>query len=247
MDNLEYMEAYFSGDLSSESKSDFEKRIISDPGFAEEVAYYISLKKAAASLLQEERERFKPAYEKYKLKRPKEIIRAKVMIRRIWPWVTAAAILTGVIFGWKIWLGQTSPGSLADKYIATHFQTLSVTMGNRQDSLQAGFQLYNQGRQKEAQEHFEMMSRNDTSSFEAKKYAGIISLRLGNFEKAIHYFTLLEKHTELYANPGKFYHAIALLKRKSPGDKEEARALLEQVIDHDLEGKKEAESWLQHW
>ncbi len=247
MDNLEYMEAYFNGDLSSESKSEFEKKIISDPGFAEEVAFYLTLKKAAASVITEERERFKPIYEQYKEEIPKETTRKSIIIRKLWPWIAAAAILAGVIFGWNVWFGQASPGRLADKYVQTHFQTLSVTMSNAQDSLQTGLQLFNQGRQKEALEHFEMMALNDTSSFEAKKYAGIISLRLGQFEKAINYFSLLESHTELYANPGKFYHAIALLKRNSPGDDKEARVLLEQVVDQDLEGKKEAESWLQKW
>ena len=42
MDNLELIEAYFNNELAQERKSEFDRRIISDPAFAEEVAFYLS-------------------------------------------------------------------------------------------------------------------------------------------------------------------------------------------------------------
>ena len=53
LDNLEYIEAYFNEELSPEEKKEFEQRIISDPVFAEEVAFYLSSKQAAAAEMTE--------------------------------------------------------------------------------------------------------------------------------------------------------------------------------------------------
>ena len=247
MNNLEYIEAYFNKELVSEKKREFEQRIIADPVFAEEIAFYLSSKQAAATDMMEERERFKEVYAQYKqggyAGRQKP-----ALIRRLWPWVAAAAaVLAGIIFGWNVWLKPASPKVLADKYVLENFQTLPVTMGNKQDSLQAGLRLYNEGRLEEALKQFESMALNDTSSFEAKKYAGIVSFRLGQYDKAINYFSQIENYTQLYANPGKFYHALTLMKRSRPGDKQTAKILLEQVVQNDLEEKETAQQWLKKW
>jgi tetratricopeptide (TPR) repeat protein len=246
MDNMEFIEAWFNAQLSPERKKEFEQRITTDPAFAEETAFYLSLRQGAAHEMMEERERFKPVYEQYKrgvhTNKPQP-----VMMRKLWPWVAAAAVMAGIIFGWNAWLTQASPDILADKYVKEHFQTLSVTMGNNQDSLQAGLRLYNEGRHEEALKQFETMAQNDTSFIEAKKYAGIISLRLGQYDKAINWFSQLENYTQLYANPGKFYHALTLLERNLPGDKETAKSLLQQVVEKDLEGREVAEKWLREW
>jgi hypothetical protein len=44
----------------------------------------------------------------------------------------------------------------------------------------------------------------------------------------------LENYTQLYANPGKFYHALTLLERNLPGDKQQVKILLEQVVQNYL-------------
>lgn len=243
---MEYIETYFNEELSPERKKEFEQRITGDPVFAEEVAFYLSSKQAAIAELTKERERFKEIYTQYK--QGSYAGRQKpALVRRLWPWLTAAAaVLAGIIFGWNVWLKPASPKVLADKYMLEHFQTLPVTMGNKEDSLQAGLQLYNEGRLDEALKHFESMAMNDTSSVEAKKYAGIVSLQLEQYDKAINYFSQIE-NTQLYANPGKFYHALTLMKRNGSGDTEAAKQLLLQVVEDDLEGKEDAEKWLEKW
>ena len=243
---MEYIETYFNQELSPERKKEFEQRIATDPVFAEETAFYLSLKQGAAGEIMEERKRFKSVYEQYK----KGIISDKkqpAILRKLAPWIAAAAVMAGILFGWNAWFNQASPNILADKYVQEHFQTLPVTMGNKQDSLQAGLSLYNAGRHEEALKHFETMAQNDTSFIEAKKYAGIISLRMEQYDKAINYFSQLENYTKLYANPGKFYHALTLLRRNLPGDKETAKILLHQVVENDLEGKEDAVEWLREW
>jgi hypothetical protein len=81
----------------------------------------------------------------------------------------------------------------------------------------------------------------------AKKYAGIVYLRLSNYDKALAYFQDLEKYTSLYANPAIFYHTLTLMKRNQPGDKQTAKQLLQQVVQNNLEGKGNAKQWLDKW
>jgi FimV-like protein len=50
---------------------------------------------------------------------------------------------------------------------------------------------------------------------------------------------------QLYSNPGQFYKALALLLRNESGDKDQAKELLQKVIDEDQEGSKMAQEWLE--
>jgi tetratricopeptide (TPR) repeat protein len=245
LDNLEYIEAYFSEELTPEKKREFEQRITADPVFAEEIAFYLSSKQAIAAAAIQQRERFKEVYAEYK--RETHAKKKPALIRKLWPWAAAAAILVAIIFGWNFWFNSPSSEELADKYVKENFQTLPVTMGNKEDSLQTGLRLYNANRLEEALKRFENLALNDTSFFEAKKYAGIVSLRLKQYDKAIDYFSQLANYSQLYANPGKFYHALTLMKRNRPGDSENAKQLLREVVENDLEEKKVAEEWLKKW
>jgi tetratricopeptide (TPR) repeat protein len=246
VDNLEYIETYFNGELSPERKKEFEQRIVTDPVFAEEVAFYLSSKQVAAVEMRKEKEKFKEIYQQYKQDKP-ATRNQPTLLRKLLPWAAMAAGLAGIVFGLNVWLKPVSPQSLADKYILENFQTLSVKMNNKQDSLQAGLRLYNEGRTEEALKQFEEMAKNDTTFGEAKKYAGIVSLRLGQYDKAINYFLQVENFHQLHANPGKFYRALTLLKRNLAGDKKEAKKLLNEVVQHDLEGKEPAKEILDKW
>ncbi len=72
------------------------------------------------------------------------------------------------------------------------------------------------------------------------KLAGLVSLRQENYEKAIGQFHSLSQRTDLRANPGLLYEAIARLKRNQSGDEATARKVLQTVIDQNQEGKKAA-------
>lgn len=246
MDNLEYIEAYFNDELSPEEKEELEQKIIADPVFAEEIAFYLSSKQVIAATTMEQRERFKEIYTTYNANGDMEK-QPLPLVRKLWPWAAVAAVLAGIILGWYAWFKPLSPDELAVKYIKENFQTLPVTMGNKEDSLETALRLYNEARLEEALLQFESMTINDTSLFEAKKYAGIVSLRLEQYDKAIAYFSQLESYSQLYANPGKFYHALTLMKRNGPGDSEAARQLLQEIVQKDMEGKKFAEQWLKKW
>ncbi|MEO6843699.1 MAG: hypothetical protein ABI184_00930 [Ginsengibacter sp.] len=242
MDSMEYIESYFKGNNTAEQKLRFENKILNDAGFADEVAFYISANGVMTQeLYEEKKQRFREMYESHK------VVAMKPRVRSLWKYMAAASvILAAFLLTWFLSVDSSSPHQLADKYVQQNLTTLNVTMGNG-DSLQTGIRLFNSGKLNEALSVFETLEKSDASNSEATKYAGIVSLRLHNYDKAIKYFSLLEANTALYSNPGKFYKAIALLERNSEGDKEQAKQLLQEVVDKDLEGKSEAEKWLKNF
>ena len=239
MENLEFIENYFKGINDDAQRNLFEKKIIEDPSFAEEVAFYISANSVIQQQVQEEKkQRFREIYNKQK------VISIKQPVRNAWRYLAAASVLIAVlVVAWLFTANKNLPQQLADNYIQQNFKNLSVTMGNS-DSVQTGLRFLNSGKLTEALGIFETLVKNNSKNSEVKKYAGIVSLRLSNYDKALEYFTMLESNTGLYSNPGKFYKAITLLKRNKDGDKDAAMLLLEQVRDKNLEGKNEAEEWL---
>ena len=239
MENLEFIENYFKGINDGEQKIEFEKKIMEDASFAEEVAFYIStngLLKQQAD--EEKKQRFREIYEQQK------VIPISQPLRKLWKYMAAASLIIAVILvTWFLWGNKKSPQQLADAYVQQNFQRLPVTMGTH-DSLQTGLDLFNSKKLTEALTLFERLIKNNPSNSDAKKYAGIVSLRLNDYDKALQYFTMLEADTGLYSNPSKFYKAITLLRRNKAGDKDAARLLLLQVRDKNLEGKNEATEWL---
>jgi tetratricopeptide (TPR) repeat protein len=251
LDNLEYIDSYFSGEQSAEETKKFEERVIEEPGFAEEVAFYLSAKQLAreqqTKIPGANEGRFKELYTKYKSDNEPGTREKFGRTRKLWTIAAAAAIITAIVLGVITWPRSSSPEQLADRYIKEHFEKMPVSMGNAKDSLQKGKDLFNDGKLNEALLQFESIIQNDSTSFEAKKFAGIVSLQIKKYDKAISYFSQLENYPDLYANPGKFYHALTLIKRNQPGDKQEAKSLLELVVRNDLEGKTTAEDWLKKW
>jgi tetratricopeptide (TPR) repeat protein len=239
MENLEFIENYFNGINDDAQTQLFEKKIMEDASFAEEVAFYISANETIKQQLQEEKkQRFREIYDQQK------VISINQPVRNMWKYMAAASVIVAVVLiTWFVSGNKNSPQQLADKYIQQNFQTLSITMGNR-DSVQAGLNLFNSKKLTQSLSMFESIAKNNPANSDAKRYAGIVSLRMNNYDKALEYFTMLATDTSLYSNPGKFYEAVTLLKRNKDGDKETAKLLLQQVRDENLEGKSEAEEWL---
>jgi len=243
MDSMEYIDDYFNGLLNEEHKQQFEQRIISDPSFAEEVAFYISsssmLKEAVD---QEKRSRFRELYEQGK--KDDRIVRP---LRSVGAWriYMAAAVLLMVLVGlWWVFIRQTGPQQLADEYIRRELQTQGIRMSIAQDSLQHALSAYNSDDLHGALQQFEAYIRSDTGSFRAKELAGLTCLRLGEYEKALGYFARMEAHPGMYTNPAVFYQALTLMKRNGPGDGQKARQYLQRVVDEDLAEKETAIQWL---
>ncbi len=238
MDNLDYIESYFTDGPDPVRTREFENRIESDPAFAEQVAFYLSafqVSGEAARIVK--KEHFKEIYKKNHTAGPGPV-------RKLVYYMAAAAVVAGMVFGIYTYVKPVSPKQLADRYVNGHLQTLGVTMSGRSDNLQTGLRLYNEGRYEEALLQFEKIIRSDTSLFTAKEYAGIAALRLKEYNKALSYFEQLEIYNGLYANPALILQSVTLMERNQPGDAAKAKQLLKRVVDHDLEGKEVAQEWL---
>jgi tetratricopeptide (TPR) repeat protein len=242
MSNLEYIDDYFNGSPDDLQKQRFEELINNDVVFAEEVAFYVAAKATLQQhARQEKKERFSNLYRQQQAVPVVQLKPAK----RVWKYLAAASVLLfALLLTWFVNNQKTSPDQLADTYIQQHLLTLPVTMGTQQDSLQTGLNLYKADKLPEALQYFEALLKNNPDNEAAKKYAGIVSLRLNDYDKALSYFKSLELNTASFSNPAKFYHALTLLKRNNTGDKGAAVLILQDVVSKDLEGKETAVGWL---
>jgi tetratricopeptide (TPR) repeat protein len=238
MDNLDYIENFFTSTPGTELTREFEERIKSDPGFAEEVAFYMAaheVSKEASGL--EKKQRFKETYQKNRVVR-------LVPVKKIIYYIATAAVVSGLIFGTYTFFKPVSPQQLAGQYEKERLQTLPVTMSGRSDSLQTGLRLYNDGKFSEALTQFENIIRSDSSAFAAKQYAGISAFRLKEYDRALSYFKQMGTYKGLYSNPSQILQAVTLMERNLPGDAAKAKQLLQEIVSGDLEGKEYAQEWL---
>ena len=241
MSELSYIDKYFKKELTREQIVEFERKIIDDPFFAEEVAFYCSTMQAITDQTAEEKKKqFRKIYDEGKMQNSSK----PAVIKKSWVYIAAAAAVFGLIISWYLFARPSSIQQLADRYIKQTFHAeMGVKMSGNEDSLDAAIGLYNENKLPEALKQFEMIIESDSTAGLPKKMAGIVSLKLRDYDKAIDYFSQLED-LNLYSNPGKLYHAIALIKRNRNGDKEIVKQLLQLVIEQDLEGKETAQEWL---
>ena len=237
-DELTNIEDYFNGNLSPQARQEFEDKCASDPAFANEVAFYISLRdKMKQELYEEKKKAFDGLYAQLSQQR-------KPVIRRIYPYVAAAAACLILFIGWRLFFAAPSMQTLADNYIEENLRTLGISMGGQQDFLRAGVDAYNKGNYTEAEREFKLILNVDPGNPEAAQYLGQVFLVTERYDEAIAEFDKLSKNTKLYANPGLFYKAIALMKRGRPGDKQQAKQTLQEVAEKKLAGSKQADAWL---
>ena len=78
----------------------------------------------------------------------------------------------------------------------------------------------------------------------AKENAGITCLKMKKYDEAIRYFRQLQSYSTLRTNPAEFYLAITLMERNAQGDRQKARALLQDIVNNHAEGSPIAEQWL---
>ena len=262
--DLETIENYLSGQLASAERQQFEEALRTDPAVADAVTFYMLTKQVAKHESQEQRlrnearERRRAELDALRNKAvatpdDKELVEPATPSRTLWSvpmrWAAAASVILVLGLGWYFVSQPTSTpmaSQLADQYMAAHFNQLPTTMDGGSsgtasiDSVKLGVGLFNQGQLAAAETIFHGILTRHPTMDNALKYAGIVSLRRGNYDQAIDQFHQLSERTDLFANPGSFYEAIARLKRGQPTDQEQARKLLNEVVSKNLEGKREA-------
>jgi hypothetical protein len=231
---LEQIEKYLNYDTSLSERQDFENQLLTNKELANEFAFYMQAKAANQEIAREKR---KAEFEALR----KEISNRSTGKTKPLIWISgiAASVILGVGFWWFTHTSSPNSDTYVDTYIQQHFENLPVKMDGNADSLQMGLRFFNEQKLKNAQTIFEDILQRKNSDSEAIKYAGITSLRLKKYDKAIGYFQSLSRQKNLYSNPGKFYEALALIKQQ-PANKKEVEVLLKEVIDNKLEGNEEA-------
>lgn len=244
--DLETIENYVTGQLSTDERARFEAALRTDPALADALTFYMLSKHVA----REEAHAIRKA--------ELDALRQKtVPTQPFWSapmrWVAAASIVILLGLGWNFFQSANGPANselavaqLTDAYVAQHFTNLSTDMDGASsgskalDSLKQGIDLYNKGKLTEADGIFQDVLKRQPDLESALTYAGITSLRRGNYDQAITLFRRLSQRTDLVSNSGTFYEALALLKRGQPADMKQAEILLKEVIEKGLAGKKEA-------
>jgi tetratricopeptide (TPR) repeat protein len=258
MDNLDYIESYFSREPDADRTREFDKKIESDPVFAEEVAFYLSALQVSREESQsKKRNQFREIYQKNQTVDPPHVQESSgghlkrtsriTPIRKLVYSIATAAAISGIIFGTYTFTNTASPQQMARRFSKEHLQNLGVTMSAHSNSQQTGLTMYNDGKYAEALIQFETIIQSDTSDFTAKEYAGLSALQLNDYSKALAWFNELETYTNNYANPAHLYQALTLMERNQPGDNEKAKQLLQHIVEHDEDGKETAQEWLKKW
>jgi tetratricopeptide (TPR) repeat protein len=243
MDSLEHIDAFFNGEPTPEEASQFEKRILEDPAFANEVADYLSaLATSREANTVEQKQRFRELYQQQAPKLA-EVHKINLRTRRWLPLAAAAAILVIVAFTWLLSSRHADPSSLADRYIQQNLTVLPLKMG-APDPMQTGIALYNSGQFAKAAQQFHELLRADSLNPTALLNAGIVSLRVDNYDKALEHFTRLQKLTDPHVNPALFYEAITLMRRNNAGDADHAKLLLGWIVREELNRNQDARELL---
>jgi len=242
MTDPEYIDSFFKKELPAEATRQFEQRIESDPAFAEDAAFYVSaMQTIKEQSTEQKKQRFREIYNESKYHHNNVI---RMPQTRWWPKLAVAAVIAFLLVGSYWYLKPVSPSQLATTYLKEELTQLQVEMDNREDSMKTGSRLYNQKEYSASLKVFENLAQSDSSNTEAKEFAGIVSLQMEQYDKALKYFEALENYPGLQINPGKFYKAVTLMKRNHPGDNALAKQLLTEVDRQGLAGKEKAKEWL---
>lgn len=233
------IEDYFEWQLSDEERNRFEEELRTNPELADSVAFYLLIKQNA-----KEDNREKILAERHAEWQKLSKTPSRTITRQLVYYAAAAVILIAFGLSWFFLnSGIQEKEQLAAIYVKENFSTLNVQMDGKADSLQQAINEYNKGDYQKTSSIIEAVLKRDPQNAEVQKIAGIVSLKLKNYDKAIVYFHQLGDQKNLFSNPGRFYEAIAHLQRGLPVDKKVADNLLNEVIDSNLEGKDEAVKW----
>lgn len=236
MNDYDVIESYLTGRMTGTDRAAFEASLRTDPALADDVAFYVMARQTAKVQANEQR---RAEWDARRRAAAVPIQPLRQLGQWAYPLAAAACLVLALGFGWYF-LNQPSASELADAYINQNFATLSVTMDDRADSLQTGIRQYNEGNLAGADATFGTLLQRAPDNADALKMAGIVSLRREKYDQAIAQFHRLSQRTDLYANPGLFYEAVARLKRNQPLDKPTAKTLLTTVINSNLDCRDEA-------
>lgn len=238
---LQYIEQYFTGQLTAEERLEFEKKCESDVDFAREVSLYISMRSALKKSLRDSKKKDLESF--YETHHREEVVKAKTI--PMFAYISAIAASVLIFIAVYFYMDKPDAQTIASAYMTENLDMISITMGTVQDSLAIGINAYNEKDYTLARQIFTDLQDHPSVEFECSKYLGLVHLVTGSYDDAIAQFDKLSGYTDAYANPGLFYKALTLMKRSSGSDVENAKDILELVVREKKAGHKEAERWLE--
>ena len=248
--DIERIENYFSGEMSSEEKARFEAELENDKTLHELFRVYRTIDTEMCdtekystheATLRNTLQRLNAVY--FGSEAP--VVRMSNRRRLYRIALSAAAVLIVALAGFWMFLKKSEdPRQLANRYVKEELLHLSLTMDGAGDSLQQGIAAYNEKAYPKALQLFWDVYKVHPDNNDALKYTGITYLVTKEYDKALACFEELAAKKDLFSNPGRFLKAVTLLQRNQQGDSEQAEQLLQQVVDEKLEGSKEAAHWL---
>lgn len=248
--SLQYIENYFTGNLSEDEKAAFERKCETDPVFAEEVGFYISVRdNIRRDLYGGKRKEFDELHTQLSSNQEQSFRPGKPhpLLKQLMPYFALSAACLLLVLGWMVFFNDPSPQQLASNYIEDNLQNLSIPMDDSQDSLQLGIAAFNRQDYSTAENIFRSLAKRDQLAPEAIKNLGILYLVTDEYDKAIQEFDALSAYKNLRANTGPFYKAVTMMKRAAGNDQEEAKKILQRIVEQQLPGNKEAERWIKHF
>lgn len=241
MVSFEYIDDYFKGTKIPGKESDFEQRLLTDKEFAEDVTFYLNtIQVARTDNADIKKSRFKEIYYQ------NNSTNSTGVLKKLWPYaLMVAALVTTLFVGVYIFNRPMESPKMAEAYLSTHLKTLGVQMNSTDDLLQQGKDLYNHHDYSASLKKFEEILQKDSLNYDAEENAGIVALKINDYDKALVHFTKLAKIENQNENSGKFYHALTLMKRNKIADKKIYIGLLKEVVRDNLYGKEDAEKFLE--
>jgi tetratricopeptide (TPR) repeat protein len=236
-DKLDYIDEFFKSKPSAEEIHLFEKHVAQDPDLADDLAFYLStIQTLRFNVSEAKKDHFKALYyqQQHSVK----------PVTRLWAYISAAAAILLIFIAVFYYSGNKPPDAVAQSYIDKNLSTLPVMMNSTEDSVQRGVRLYNENKLDQALHTFERILQNNRDEYKVMEYAGLVSLRMDNYDKALMHFQQLSKATSLYANAGDFYVSLTLMKRNRPGDVQQAKALLKRIVDEHAANEEAARELL---
>jgi tetratricopeptide (TPR) repeat protein len=189
-----------------------------------------------AQLQQQKKEGFAELYQELSAPaKPAKII----TLRRI-AYLAAASVL--LIIGLLVFLQRTTPQTIADKYIAGNLSSLSLNMGVS-DSLQTGISAYNSKSYQAAARLFKPLTSKPETAPDALEDLGLTYLAMKQYSDALKNFDELSA-IPLHINRGQFYKAVTLMARSEGRDTQQAKKILQEIIDKNLYGNQQARNWI---
>lgn len=256
------IENYLGGDMSPGEKKNFEDRLNTDPELRALYELYTSIdakmRDSEKNLQNEEALKttltnLNQSYFKAAVAPHPEPVVLKMetpqnnhhWLRKLLSAAAVVAIIVAAIY-WMKGGKNDSPQQLADNYVSTALVTLSQTMSSTTDSLQQGIAAYNDKNYSQALGFFQEIYKNHPENNEALKNAGITLLVTKQYDQAIGAFDDLAAK-DLQSNAGLFFKAVTLMQRNAGTDKEDAKKILQQVVDEKQDKSEIAVGWLQKW